>query len=116
MPQSTLNSHQKNRDKAIKINALSGNFFTKIINGRGHISHFEIARQFGLHPIAVCNALDDFATQDGQHDTVHREGFLRWADDTAFYALVSDLNLPEYLSQAVLASLGHFRDMSEVAA
>lgn len=111
MPDLEQKTHQKTHHKAIRINALSGVFFTKIINGRAHVSHFEIARKFGLSPIVVCAALDHFALQDGQHDTVHREGFLRWADDIAFYALMSDLNLPEYLSQAVLASLGHFQEV-----
>lgn len=98
-------SNQISFHKAIKINALSGDFYTKIINGKNHISHFEIARRFNLNPINVRDILDDFAMQAGQSDTVYSEGFLRWADAVAFSALVIELRVHEELTNAVLMSL-----------
>jgi hypothetical protein len=105
MPHSSQKTHQNFSDKAIRNIDLSGCFYTKIINTKNHISHFEIARRFRLNPLTVRDALADFAAQDGQGDTVHREGFLLWADATAFHALVIELRVHQALTSAVLASL-----------
>ena len=105
MPHSIKKAHQTLADKAIRNMDLSGCFYTKIIHGKNHISHFEISRRFQLNPIKVRDVLVDFASQDGQHDTVHRDGILAWADATAFTALVRALNIHQTLTEAVVASL-----------
>ena len=112
MPHLQQKAHQKTADKTIKNIDLSGAFYTKIIKSKNHISHFEIARRFELNPIRVRDALAEFATQDGQSDTVHTEGFLLWADATAFHALIIELRVHQSLTKAVLATLTAF----EVAA
>lgn len=108
MTQIAVKHHQNFDGKAIKNKDFCLKFKKKIIFGTARISHFEIARLFDLNPALIAGALDDFRAQDGQHDTVYKIDMLRWADETAFYSVATELNLPEYLMQAVLASLGHF--------
>lgn len=45
-------------------------FNTHIINKSVCISHFEIARIFGVNAAVVAHALDSFALQNGQSSTV----------------------------------------------
>ena len=113
MTQRSTQSNQKNNDKLIKKPVLS-TFYTRIIDGKTRISHFEIARQFDLNPINVAALLDDFRREPGQGDTVVTVGTLRWADAIAFTALRDAIALPEYLSHAVLAALGYFPEHEEI--
>lgn len=115
MTQIAVKHHQKFDDKAIKNKDFCQKFKTKIVFGAARISHFEIARTFGLNPVTVARALDDFRAQDGQHDTVYKIDMLRWADEIAFYSVAVELNLSEPLMQAVLLSLGHFPRVGRAA-
>ena len=105
-----IKSHQKICDKAIENIALSGDFRTRIINGKRHISATEISIIFDLSPASLRGLLDEFALQSGQGDTVFITGVERWADATAFYSLTSSYPdaFAEPMAQAVLLALGFF--------
>lgn len=98
--------HNKNvQHKAIKSSDLLGNFKTILIKNRPFVSHFQLAHLFASNPLAIADALDRFAHQQGQHDTVEQVGFLRYADVTAFRALAAECHWDSAWVNAVCAAL-----------
>ena len=94
--------NQISDDKPIK----SFDFFkTTTINKKLFVSHFTISHLFQINPVTVADALDRFAREDGQKDTVEKVGFMRYADRTAFRALAAECRWSGVLVEAVEAAL-----------